>query len=386
MIIAIDEAIPYLQSALAPVGEVRPFTGRSVRAADLRGAEALIVRSVTRVDAHLLDGSSVRFLGTVTIGTDHLDLEFLKAGGIRVANAAGSNANAVSEWVMASLLVTAGRRGWKLPGKSIGIIGAGHIGSLVEKKTGALGMEVLLCDPPLRESTGDPRYGFLDQVLHADVLTLHVPLTTQGPYPTFHMVDRKLLERLSRRQVVINSSRGSVVCGSDLKHALREQHLGGAILDVWEGEPMIDSDLLALTDLGTPHIAGSSLDGKVRGTMMIFQELCRYFQVRPEWDAGSLFPPPRKLCVEHGARGQEAVRAIVLQAYDVLKDDAELRSLSQSGGTAPLFSLDRLRDAYALRPEFSNFLVEVPEESGLQPIFTAIGFRVIPPAGETSGT
>ena len=386
MIIAIDEAIPYLQSALAPVGEIRPFTGRSVRAEDLRDAEALIVRSVTRVDVHLLDRSSVRFLGTVTTGTDHLDLEFLKAAGIHVADATGSNANPVSEWVVAALLVTADRRGWNLSSNSIVIIVVGHIGSLVGKKAGALGMEVLLCDPPLRESTGDPRYGFLDDVLHADVLTLHVPLTKHGPYPTFHMIGRKLLDRLSRRQVVINSSRGSVVCGSDLKHALRERRIGGAILDVWEGEPMVDSDLLALTDLGTPHIAGSSLDGKVRGTVMIFQELCRYFQIWPEWDAGSLLPRPRKLRVQHGAPGQEAVRSIVLQAYDILKDDAELRSLSQSGGTAPLFSLDRLRDAYALRPEFSDFLVEVPEESGLQPILTAIGFRVIPPAMETSGT
>lgn len=292
MIIAIDEAIPYLQSALTPVGEVRPFAGRSVRAEELRDAEALIVRSVTHVDARLLDGSSVRFLGTVTTGTDHLDLEFLKAAGIHVADAAGSNANPVSEWVLAALFVTADRRGWNLSAKSIGIIGVGHIGSRVEKKAGALGMEVLLCDPPLREITGNPRYGFLDDVLHADVLTLHVPLTTQGPYPTFHMIDRKLLERLSHRQVVINPSRGSVVCGSDLKHALRERHIGGAILDVWEGEPMVNSDLLALTDLGTPHIAGSSLDGKVRGTMMIFQELCRYFQIRPDWDAGDLFLGP----------------------------------------------------------------------------------------------
>jgi erythronate-4-phosphate dehydrogenase len=329
-----------------------------VRAADLRDAEALIVRSVTRVDADLLDGSSVRFVGTVTTGIDHLDQEFLKAAGIRVADAAGSNANP---------------------------IGAGHIGSLVERKTRALGMEVLLCDPPLRETTGDPRYGFLDQVLQADVLTLHVPLTTQGPYPTFHMIDRRLLERLSPRQFVINSSRGAVVCGSDLKQALRERRIGGALLDVWEGEPMIDGDLLALTDLGTFHIAGSSLDAKVRGTMMIFQELCRYFQIQSEWNAGNLFPQPRRLCVEHGARGQEAVRSIVLQAYDVLKDDTGLRSLSQSGGNAPLFGFDRLRNAYALRLEFPNFVVEVPEESGLQPILAALGFRVIPPAVDAGG-
>lgn len=386
MIVAIDEAIPYLQSALAPFGEIRPFTGRSVSPAELRNAEALIVRSVTRVDADLLDGSSVRFVGTVTTGIDHLDLEFLSAAGIRVADAAGSNANPVSEWVLASLLVTADRRGWELPGKSIGIIGAGHIGSLVEKKAGALGMEVLLCDPPLRETTGNLRYGFLDDVLHADVLTLHVPFTTQGPYPTFHMIDRKLLDHLSRSQVVFNSSRGSVVCGSDLKHALRERRIGGAILDVWEGEPMIDRDLLDLTDLGTPHIAGASLDAKVRGTQMIFQELCNYFQVRPEWDTGSLFPQPRKLCLALGKSVQESVSSIVLQAYDVLKDDAELRSLSQSGGPAPLFSFDRLRNSYALRPEFSNFLVEVPEESSIQSILTTLGFRVIPPAFETSGT
>lgn len=380
MIIAVDEAIPYLQDAFAPLGEVLTFAGRSVCAADVRAADALIVRSVTRVDAHLLEGSSVRFLGTVTTGMDHLDLEYLEARGIQVANAAGCNAIPVSEWVVAALLEFAGRKEWKLSGKSLGIVGVGHIGSLVEKKAAALGMRVILCDPPLRESTGDTRYGFLDDVLDADVLTLHVPLALRGRYPTYHMIDDNVLKRLSSRQVLINSARGAAIDGSDLERALRERRVAGAMLDVWEGEPEIDYDLLALVELGTAHIAGSSLDSKVRGTAMIFQQLCHCFDIQRTWDTAGLLSKLQILEVPISVRGQEAVRSVVRQAYDIMKDDAALRSSPRKLSRVAAGEFDRLRDGYLLRPEFSQFSVKVPPDSGLDSILTALGFRITHPA------
>jgi erythronate-4-phosphate dehydrogenase len=281
--------------------------------------------------------------------------------------------------VVAALLVTAQSKGWILAGRTIGIIGAGHIGSLVEKKAAALGMQVMLCDPPLRESTGDRRYGFLDDVLDADILTLHVPLTSGGRYPTRHMISREVLQHFSPRQIVINSSRGAVVCGPDLKQALHAQRIGGAILDVWEGEPRIDYGLLDLAVLGTSHIAGSSQDGKVRGTAMIFEELCRHFGMASEWDSRDLFAPPRRLRPEPGTDGQEAIRSIVLQAYDIRRDDGDLRALRGMPEAAAATGFDRLRNEYVLRPEFPHFIVERAEDCDMARTFRSLGFTVADP-------
>jgi erythronate-4-phosphate dehydrogenase len=376
MIIAVDEAIPYWQAAFAPLGEIKLFSGRALRRADLREVDALIVRTVTRVCADLLDGTPVRFVGTTSIGMDHLDLDYLERHGIRITNAAGSNANAVAEYIVAALLVLAERKGWDLRGKSIGIIGAGHVGSRVEKKASALGMQVRLCDPPLRESTGDPRYGFIDSVIDADILSLHVPLTTRGPYPTHHMIDHRILQRLTPQQFLVNSSRGAVVSGQDLKRTLGEGRIGGTVLDVWEGEPEIDYALLDLADLGTPHIAGFSLDGKVCGTAMVREELCRFLGVQQVWDSGKVFPPPQRLRPQTGRRAQDAIRSAVLQAYDIRRDDTILRASKEISGDAAAQGFDRLRTGYPLRPEFSHYIVELAEDTWLAPTLEALGFAV----------
>jgi erythronate-4-phosphate dehydrogenase len=376
MIIAVDEAIPYWHAAFSRAGEVRLFSGRSVCAADLRDADALVVRSITKVGAGLLDGSAVRFVGTATIGMDHLDLDYLAARGIHVANAAGSNANSVSEYVTAALLATAERRGWRLSEKSIGIVGVGHIGSIVEKKALALGMQVSLCDPPLRESTGNTRYGFFEDVAGADILTWHVPLTVAGPYPTRHMIARESLRHLSPHQFIINASRGSVVCGPDLRQALTERRIEGAILDVWEGEPRIDWNLLDRVDLGTAHIAGFSLDGKVCGTAMVLEELCRFAGIPGEWDTRNIFPSLRRLRIPDGVHGQDALCAVVLQAYDIRRDDANLRALRAMPEDKAAERFDRLRTEYPLRCEFSHFIVELAGEAELARTFEALGFAV----------
>ena len=376
MIIAVDEAIPFLQPALAEIGNVKPFSGRAVSPGDVRDADALIVRSITRVGAALLAGSSVRFVGTVSIGTDHLDMDYLAARNIHCANAAGSNAHAVAEYVIAALLVTAERKNWDLSGKSLAIIGVGHIGTLVEKMAAALGMEVLLCDPPLRESTGDTRYGYLDDVLKADFLTLHVPLTTDGPYPTRHMINQEVFQRLSPRQFVINSARGAVVCGPDLKDALHARRIGGAILDVWEEEPGIDLELLDLVDIGTPHIAGSSQDGKMRGTARVFGELCGFLGIPDSWDHRNIEAPAQRLHPGAAATGLDAVRSVVLQAYDILRDDANLRSLKGISKRDIALRFDHLRNGYTLRPEFSHFIVERVKETSLALTLEVLGFKI----------
>ncbi len=381
MIIAVDEVIPYWQEAFAGIGKIRTFSGRKLRAVEVRDADALVVRSVTRVDASLIEGSSIRFVGSATIGMDHLDEPYLKSRGIRFTNAAGSNANSVAEYVTAALLVLAERRGWDLSRKSIAIIGVGNVGSRVEKKVRALGMEVMLCDPPLRESTGDPKYQFLEDVIDADILTFHVPLTKSGPYPTYHMVDRAMLKRLSPRQFLINSARGSVIDGQELKAALTGKRLDGAVLDVWEEEPRIDYSLLDLVEIGSSHIAGYSLDGKVRGTEMIIEALCHFFGIVASWDTQSIFPAPARLLPAEGSRGQRALHSIVTQAYPILADDAALRSLRSLPAEEARAAFDRLRNDYYLRPEFSHYIVDLaPEDAGLAETFGSLGFQTAIPA------
>jgi erythronate-4-phosphate dehydrogenase len=380
MRVAVDDAILYSHAAFAAAGEIRLFSGRSVRRVDVCDVDALIVRSVTRVDANLLEGSLVRFVGTATIGMDHLDLPYLRARGIYCANAAGSNANSVAEYVVSALLATAEHRDWRLSEKSIGIIGVGRIGTLVAMKAAALGMKVLLCDPPLRESTGNERYGFLDDVLGADILTLHVPLTVAGRYPTLHMVNGNMLRHLSPGQFLINSARGAVVCGPDLLVALRERWIEGSILDVWEGEPRINRDLLDLVDLGTAHIAGYSQDGKALGTAMILDELCRFFGISAVWDRSCIFAPPQRVSPQSGMESQDAIRSVVLQAYDIRRDDADLRAVIGMPAIAAGERFDRLRDRYPLRPEFSHFIVEPAAGSGLATVLQALGFEIANPA------
>ena len=377
MILAVDERVPYWKDAFAHLGEIRPFTGRKLASDQVRDVDALVVRSITPVNASLLEGSSVRFVGTASVGMDNLDQDYLKSRGIHFTNAAGSNANAVAQYFTAALLVVADRRGWDLRRKTVGIVGVGHIGSLVEKNARALGMEVLLCDPPLRESTGNARYGYLSDALNAEILTFHVPLTTAGPYPTRHMVDRQLLGQLTPHQFLMNTSRGPVFNGPDLETGLRQGKIAGAILDVWEGEPRIDVPLLDLVDLGTSHIAGFSLDGKVRGTEMVLQELCTFFGLANRWETRALYPEPVRICPQKGTTGQQALLSVVLQAYDILRDDANLRALRYLPQQEAASAFDRLRDEYAFHPEFHHFVVELgAADRDLAACLSRLGFEV----------
>ncbi len=381
MIIAVDDAIPYWDQAFLPLGEVRPFHGRNLRPSDLRDADALIVRTVTKVDASLLEGTSVQFVGSATIGMDHVDTSYLERQGIRFSNAAGCNANAVADYVTAALLVMANRLGWELRGKSIAIIGVGNVGSRVEKRARALGMEVFLCDPPLRDQTGDERYLSLDEVLNADILTFHVPLTWDGPYPTYHMVDRSVLDSLTAHPLVINTARGSVIVGSDLKSALSENRLAGAVLDVWEDEPGIDLSLLEFVDIGTSHIAGYSVDGKVRAAEMIFDSLCRHFHISASWDTSGLYPQAATIRPQAGLHGQDALCSIALEAYPILRDDEQLRKLLEMPAETAREAFDALRNQYPLRPEFRHFVVDLPAgQPGLAEIAGDLGFKASDPA------
>ncbi len=355
--IVADENIPYVVEAFSTIGEVATVNGRTLTREMLAEADLLMVRSVTKVNAGLLEGTPVRFVATATIGLDHLDLDYLAAKGIPHASAPGSNANSVGEYVTCALLVLAKRRGLTLDGMTAGVVGVGNVGTQVVKKLEALGMTVLKNDPPLARKTGDPSYLPLDALFDADVITVHVPLTQDGEDPTYHMIDAGFLPKLKPGAILINSSRGSVADTQALLRYLDRRGRGPVVLDVWEGEPEISADLLAKVDLGSPHIAGYSFDGKVKGCQMIYKAACDFLGVDATWDPAEQLPAPEHPAVDVsrvGGGDEDMLREACLTVYDIEADDARLRKVlgMPEGERGPYF--DRLRKEYPRRREFPN--------------------------------
>lgn len=376
MIIAVDKEIPYAKEAFSQLGQIRLFSGRELKRSDLEDVNALIVRTITTVDAALLEGTSVRYLGAASAGIDHIDQAYLDSKGIHFNYAAGCNADSVSEYIVTVLHLIASRKGWELREKSIAVIGVGNVGSRVAQKAEALGMRVIRCDPPLRDQTGDTRYKDFSEALGADILTFHVPLTIDGLYPTKHLLNRKVLEQLSPGQFVINSSRGSVFNGLDLQTALRRGNISGAVLDVWEEEPIVDFPLLELIDIGTPHIAGGALDGKIRATEMIREGLGRFLGLKSLAISDSVYPEGNIIVPEKGTNGQEAIASVLAQAYPILDKDARLRALGSRNTEEAVAGFERLRTEKPLRLEFRHFMIELANShKDLAGIFEALGFQ-----------
>jgi len=355
--ILVDENVALAREAFGDLGDVELFAGRSLRAADVRDATALVVRSVTRVDERLLAGSAVRFVGTATIGTDHVDVDLLARGGIAFAYAPGSNARSVAEYVTAALLELEVERGRSWEGAVLGVVGVGHVGTLVVEQAAALGMEVLCCDPPRAEREGDAGFLPLARVLDAaDAVTLHTPLAVAGRHATHHLIGARELARLRPGAVVLNTSRGPVADGAALLAALESGRLAAAVLDVWEGEPAPDLALVRRTSLATPHIAGYSLDGKVAGTRAIARALADFLGVPPPVGAAL----PRAGRVSIADTGRAALRSAVRSAYAIRDDDRRLRSAVVLEPRERAAAFDALRRDYPVRREFAAYEVETP--------------------------
>ncbi|HET6273150.1 MAG TPA: 4-phosphoerythronate dehydrogenase [Bacteroidota bacterium] len=378
--IVVNRNTPAVVETFSRLGKVIALDTQEVTRESVRNADVLVVRSETRVDRGLLEGSRVRFVGTVTIGTDHVDLEYLAANGIGFASAPGSNANSVAEYIAAALLVWSERTGEALNGKTIGVVGVGNVGSRVVSVARALGMNVILNDPPLARKTGDPAFLPLDELMGADVLTLHVPLARSGPDATYHLFDESHLSRMKRGSVLINTARGAVVETNALRAMLASKQLSTAILDVWEDEPGIDLALLNNVMLGTAHIAGYSLDGKLNALRMVYGELCRYLGVSVEPDVPSSAHPeigPRIVVPASIAEEKEVVSFVVRQAYDIELDDYMLRKVIAvaEGERGPYFA--KLRAEYRARREFFNRCVELSaRQVGSRAILEKLGFEI----------
>ena len=380
MNIVADENIPCVQQAFASLGEVSLLPGRVMQAEQVRDADILLVRSVTRVDASLLQGSSVRFVGSATIGFDHVDRDYLQQQGIGFATAPGSNATSAAEYVVSALMVLSAQQGVELAGKTVGIIGCGNVGSRVRCKLAALGMTCLVNDPPLQASAGHDDFVSLEEVLQADVVTLHVPLIKDSPHPTFYLVNAALLDRLKPGAILINTSRGAVVDNRALDALLATRDELSVVLDVWENEPTIRPSLLQKVDLATAHIAGYSYDGKLRGTEMIYHAACDYFATPAQWRAADVLARAASIDLrDHGTDDLLAVaRAAVLACYDIREDDARLRATLPLPVTERALAFDRLRKEYPLRREFSESTVLLREPAGAPgQLLSGLGFQLV---------
>ncbi len=378
--IVADENIPLAREAFGALGTVELVPGRALDASTVARADALIVRSVTRVDERLLEGSAVRFVGTATIGRDHVDVAYLERRGIRFAWAPGCNARSVAEYVVAALLELEEERGREWRGATLGVVGVGNVGRLVVELGRALGFEILACDPPRAEAEGrDDLFVPLVRVLdEADVVTLHVPLERHGRHATHHLLGARELERLRDGAVVINTSRGGVVDEAALREACAAGRIT-AVLDVWEGEPEPHPGSLDAAALATPHIAGYSLDGKLAGTWMIAEALYRFAGAGTPPDPALFERPLADPILRVAGRGRAAVREAVRAAYSIRADDRRMREALATAGAARGAAFDRLRRDYPVRRELPRYEVcGAALDAETRATLAALGFGVRP--------
>ena len=330
MKIVVDDKIPYIREKMALLAdEVVYLSGADITAADVKDADALVVRTRTHCNEELLAGSKVKFVATATIGYDHIDTDYLKRAGIEWTNCPGCNAGSVAQYLECTLLLLQQMKGLTLKGTTIGIVGCGHVGSKVKAVAERLGMRVLVCDPPL----GCDDFVSLDTIeREADVITFHVPLTREGEYATYHLADEQFFQRLARKPYIINTSRGEVVDNKALLSALQQQLVSDAVLDVWENEPHLNLELLGRVFIGTPHIAGYSADGKVNADNMVIDALCGHFHLP---HPGSIIPPA--LPENHIDTGSP------LDYYNPLTDSEKLK--------ADASQFENIRNHYPVRRE-----------------------------------
>jgi len=375
MLVVAGENIPYVRevvSTIEGVDEVRIVKKGEMTAEAVRDAELLLVRSTVQVNESMLAGTRVRFVATATIGTDHVDLDYLRSRGIEFASAPGSNARSVAEWVASALLVLESRGVVELKGRTLGVVGVGNVGSRVVEVAEALGLKTLLNDPPRAREEGPQGFVSLEEVAaDSDIVTFHVPLEKDGPDPTYHLLGGEFLSKLKPRAVVINTARGAVADTAALVEA-RGAKLGALAADVWEGEPLVPRELFDVADIGTPHIAGHSFDGKVAGTRLIYEAACRFLDRTPAWPDD--LPP----CEELKAHlDRPSLLGAVRASYDIEADHEGLREIlrrDSADGRAAGFA--EFRKDYRKRREFRNWEIEFAEGAGsVEPTLRALGFR-----------
>jgi len=368
-----DENIPLAAEFFAPLGELHPCDGRTLSPAQVATADILLVRSVTPVGRELLRGSRVGFVASATIGTDHIDRCWLSAEGIPFANAPGCNAESVVDYVFAALLRLADGDWQQLARRRIGVVGVGNVGRRLVARLNGLGLSCLRCDPPREQREGGDFVALDELLARCDVVCLHTPLTVDGAHPTHHLLDAERLACLLPQCWLINAGRGAVVDNRALGQLLPTRPDLRTVLDVWEPEPSVDADLVPRVSIATPHIAGYSLEGRCRGTEMIYRALCNHLGIAPQQSLAALLPPAPRLDLRGVTNGLPA--AAVAACYAIGADDARFRAMVAANELPTGF--DRLRKDYPGRREFASCRIDaVAPGAADAAVLRGLGFRL----------
>ena len=378
MKIIADENMPNVASLFSPFADVELVNGRTLTNEQVKNADALLVRSVTKVNESLLMGSKVRFVGSATIGVDHIDTAYLKQQGIAFSSAPGCNAGAVADYVFSALGYLSLTKNVSWLNKKIGIIGYGNVGQTVYQRFQALGCDVCVYDPFKEKemNKGAANFVTLEAVLSCSVISLHAPLTKTGDHPTQGMINAERLSNLAGGTTIISAGRGGVIDEVALR-ALRERLAGNLnlILDVWHGEPEIDLSTLSIADIATPHIAGYSKQGREKGTWMVYQAFCRFFDKENHLALNDTITNGRiqSITIEDAPLTEEMLARTMHAIYDVARDDARLRAHYRDGADKATF--DWLRKHYVERDEFNTCVVSSSGQAHLNAL-CAVGFQV----------
>lgn len=371
MKILVDENMPYAEQLFRQLGEVKAVSGRPLPINELDDSDALMVRSITKVNKSLLSGKPVKFVGTATAGFDHVDLAWLKQQQIGFSSAPGCNAIAVVEYVFSALMVLAEQEGFQLTDKVVGIVGVGNVGGRLAKRLRALGVNVLLCDPPRADKGDDDVFHPLATLLQdADILTFHTPLNKSGHYNSYHLINENNLDKLPEGRILINASRGEVIDNQALLATLEKGKALRVVLDVWEPEPDLSLALLDKVDIATPHIAGYTLEGKARGTTQVFEAYCDFIGQPQQVELSTLLPAPVVSTISvQGELTQTLLKQLMHLVYDVRRDDAPLRNVAGIKG-----EFDKLRKLYPVRREWSSLQV-ICDNQETAALLNEIGFN-----------
>ena len=377
MNVVLDENIIFAREAFSEFGSLHLLNGRSITNEVLKDADVLIVRSITRVDKNLLQNTPVKFVGTTTIGSDHIDIDYLSKKEIAFADAKGCNADSVAEYVFTALLKIAADEEIDLATKSIGIVGVGNIGSRVEKLAGKLGMKVLKNDPPKEREGIGGGYVSLDKVLKADIITLHVPLNKEGRDKTVYLLNNQNLEKIQEGAIIINTSRGEVIHNQALLNEAKLKKFK-LVLDVWENEPCINTELLKKTKIGTAHIAGYSMEGKAKGTKLIYHSLCKYLNKKPGWEPSLQDMRKPTLNLRQGDTLEEILYKLFSSIYNIEKDDKKLKGIDDLEANKRQEYFDNLRKEYPPRREFSSYTIRLQKnDMKFKPVLEAFRFKTL---------
>ncbi len=353
MKIIIDDKIPYIHGAFEGVAEVIYLPGAKTTAEIAKDADAIVTRTRTICNEKLLAGSSVKFIATATIGYDHIDTDYCDANGISWTNAPGCNSKSVEQYIASTLTVLAEKNDWNLSEKCIGVVGVGNVGSKVARVAEILGMKVLLNDPPRERAEGSKKFVSIETIRNeADIITLHVPLNMKGEDATYHLANAEFLSGLKKKPVLINSCRGEVTETNAVKSALKNGNISAFVCDCWENEPDLDLELLSLTEIATPHIAGYSKDGKATGTFMSVQAISDFFKLGlNDWQPEGVELPEQPIIEIDGAglTEHQVISKAILHTYDIRNDDKTFRSNVEQ--------FEQLRGDYPTRREFPAFTI-----------------------------